>query len=413
MNKLFKLLIIFLIFISEDALAQKSRTELENQRELLEQEINETNQRIKKVQLTQKSITTELTLINKNINDRRKLIESLGKEIQMVDMNLEQTTHEIERYEKMLEDSKKEYERLLLNFQIYTNQPNDLFQFLFASNSFNQAILRLKYYRQYKNFLQERISLIKEIQESLETRRKELSQQKQTKFQLQQLELEQKKNLEATQKRKNSLLKEAKKDEANLKKILAEKKKSAEALNKAIRKLIEEEAKKAAANSKKTGDKEYVSSDGFATFYSAEEIKLSAEFEKNQGKLPWPIERGMISEYFGEHPHPVLKGIKVKSNGLNFICPSDATVYSVAKGIVSKIMEIPGMRNVVIIRHGEFLTVYSNLKNVMVKEGETVAALTKIGIAGEIKNEDNAEMHFELWKGKTPQNPISWLIKKE
>jgi len=92
MNKLFKLLIIFLIFISEDALAQKSRTELENQRELLEQEINETNQRIKKVQLTQKSITTELTLINKNINDRRKLIESLGKEIQMVDMNLEQTT---------------------------------------------------------------------------------------------------------------------------------------------------------------------------------------------------------------------------------------------------------------------------------------------------------------------------------
>ncbi len=163
---------------------------------------------------------------------------------------------------------------------------------------------------------------------------------------------------------------------------------------------------------KKTGDKEYVSSDGFATFYSAEEIKLSAEFEKNQGKLPWPIERGMISEYFGEHPHPVLKGIKVKSNGLNFICPSDATVYSVSKGIVSKIMEIPGMRNVVIIRHGEFLTVYSNLKNVMVKEGETVAALTKIGIAGEIKNEDNAEMHFELWKGKTPQNPISWLIRR-
>ena len=412
MNDLLKLLIIILILVPGKSIAQKSRTDLENQRKLLEQEINETTQKIKKAQTTQKNITTEITLINKNINDRKRLIESLTKEIQIVDLNLEQTTKEIKRYEKMLEANKKEYEKLLLNFQIYTNQPNDLLQFLFASKSFNQALLHLKYYRQYKNFLQERMLMLKEIQTRLEVQQKELSQQKQTKYQLQQLELEQKNNLEVTQKKKNRLLQDAKKDEAKLKSLLAEKKKAAETLNAAIRKLIEEEAKKAAATSNKSGNKEYKSSDGFVTFYSAEDLKLSVEFEKNQGKLPWPIERGLISEYFGEHPHPVLKGIKVKNNGLNFICPPETPVYSIAKGKVSKIMEIPGMRNVVIIRHGEFLTVYSNLKNIMVKEGEMIAAHTKIGTASEIKNEENAELHFELWKGKTPQNPLPWLSSK-
>ena len=174
MNDLLKLLIIILILVPGKSIAQKSRTDLENQRKLLEQEINETTQKIKKAQTTQKNITTEITLINKNINDRKRLIESLTKEIQIVDLNLEQTTKEIKRYEKMLEANKKEYEKLLLNFQIYTNQPNDLLQFLFASKSFNQALLRLKYYRQYKNFLQERMLMLKEIQTRLEVQQKSL-----------------------------------------------------------------------------------------------------------------------------------------------------------------------------------------------------------------------------------------------
>jgi septal ring factor EnvC (AmiA/AmiB activator) len=142
------------------------------------------------------------------------------------------------------------------------------------------------------------------------------------------------------------------------------------------------------------------------------EEQLSSSFAANRGKLPWPCERGFISERFGEHAHPVLKLIKVKNNGVDIMTEQGAQIRSVFGGRVSKVMSFQQLNKVVIIRHGEYLTVYSNLGEVTVREGDEVKAKQVIGKIQSGADDQRPELHFELWKGKTIQNPSLWLANR-
>ena len=139
------------------------------------------------------------------------------------------------------------------------------------------------------------------------------------------------------------------------------------------------------------------------------ELKLSENFENNKGKLPWPSEKGVISGTFGEHPHPVLKKVKINNNGIDILTSEGSNAKAIFDGVVTRIMNVPNYNNVVIIRHGEYLTVYSNLNEVFVKKGEKVKTWQDIGYIFTDKEDSKTELHFEIWKAKTLQNPLHWL----
>ena len=142
-----------------------------------------------------------------------------------------------------------------------------------------------------------------------------------------------------------------------------------------------------------------------------EEKVLSVSFDKNRGKLPWPTKTGFISEQFGEHKHAVLKHVNVRNDGVNITTDAKSECRSIFKGEVTHILSMPGLNNVIIIRHGEFFSVYSNLSSVVVKKGDTVTAKEKIGIVYTDQAQSQTVLKFQLWKGSTKLNPSLWLYR--
>jgi septal ring factor EnvC (AmiA/AmiB activator) len=140
-----------------------------------------------------------------------------------------------------------------------------------------------------------------------------------------------------------------------------------------------------------------------------EEIVLTQTFTASKGKLPWPLENGIISSEFGEHDHPDLKGIKIKNNGINIVTSPGSKARAIFDGVVTRVMKVPSFNNVVIIRHGEYLSVYSNLDQVFVSKESKVKSGQDIGTIFAASEKQKSELHFEIWKGKNHLNPVQWI----
>jgi len=138
-------------------------------------------------------------------------------------------------------------------------------------------------------------------------------------------------------------------------------------------------------------------------------LKLSSDFESNRGKLPWPVENGVISETFGMHSHPTLKGIKTFNNGINISAPKGSVARTIYKGTVKAIFSVPGMERVVLVNHGEYYSVYANLEAINVKTGQEVKTGEILGTLYTNDELDRTEVHLEVFKQKTMQNPALWL----
>jgi murein DD-endopeptidase MepM/ murein hydrolase activator NlpD len=205
---------------------------------------------------------------------------------------------------------------------------------------------------------------------------------------------------------KNKSVQTLSKKEKELQKTLKEKEAAAKKLQQAIESIIAEEIRLANERASKTGGVA-VKSGLFAL--TPEEKIISDNFLSNRGKLPWPLEQAIISSTFGEHPHPVLKNVKTQNNGIDLLTQAGSEARSVFNGVVTRVMNVPNNNNVVIIRHGEFLSVYSNLDQVYVKIGEKVATKQKIGTVFTNKADSKTELHFEMWQSKTLLNPEDWL----
>jgi septal ring factor EnvC (AmiA/AmiB activator) len=211
-------------------------------------------------------------------------------------------------------------------------------------------------------------------------------------------ENEQVSKLEQEQAQKNSVMQSLSGKEKQLKQDLAAKEKESKKLKKKIEDII---ARETAPKETKAGGKAYA--------LTPEEKLISDNFAANKGKLPWPIERGVISETFGVHQHPVLKGVKTKNNGIDIVSAPDAQARCVFDGKVVSITSITTTNIAVIVKHGEYFTVYSNLDNVYVKQGDEVKTKEVIGrVHTSLKG--NTELHFEVWMGKNTQNPAYWII---
>jgi len=297
---------------------------------------------------------------------------------------------------------------------------------IFSSKDFQQAYKRLYYLKSYGVYRRSQAELIKESQVELNTKSTVLKQDLSTKKVLLGNEVVQKIELSKEKVEQEQTLTQLKKKEKNLKKDLEKKVLASKKLDKEIQRIIEREIEKerllALAKTKiekktiiekpiKPGVSEPKPAVVTELKVTPETKLLSGKFESNKGRLPWPVDKGIITESFGMHPHPVLKNITTYNNGINITTSSNATVKSIYDGEVSAVISIPGANMAVIVKHGEYLSVYSNLTTVNVSKGQQVKAGNGLGVAAKDEADGKTEAHLEIWKGRTKLNPSEWIAR--
>lgn len=396
---------------SQGSKTQASKDKLQNTKAQLEEEIRYTSKLLEETHQSKQNSLNKVILLNKQIEKRQSLINAISGEVDQIQSQMEGQRTQISSLSVELQKMKNEYARMIYYAYKNLNAYNRLL-FIFSAEDFNQAYRRLLYYQQYSAYRRTQAELIRDAQMNIDRKQKELEETRKDKLDLARSEESQKGQLTQEMQEKDKSVQELSKKEKELEASLRKKQKAAEDLEQEINKLIATEIRAAADRAKKTGNnnpKTKMKAAATEIMLTNDEQVLSSSFASNKGKLPWPSEHGVITSSFGEHPHPVLKYVKVKNNGIDISTEKGASARTVFNGKVSRVMSFPNLNKVVIIRHGEYLTVYSNLEEVNVKDGQTVTTKQVIGKIHTNPDDSRTDLHFEIWLGKTTQDPQQWL----
>ena len=414
------LLMVFLMVLHATGQAQtaKEREKLLQTKKQLEQEIRTTSALLEKTQKNKQSSLEKLQILAKQIRSRQALINTINLQLNDVQVQIYVENLQIERMTKQLRDLKTEYARMIY-YACRTMNGHNKLMFIFSAKDFNQAYQRLKYYQQYASYRRSQAAKIESTKHAIDNHRRDLEVVKTQKLTLVQSQEVEKQKLDREKTEKDAAVKEFSSKEKQLLATLKKKQLAARQLENEIEKLIAEDIKASEERARKKESKANKPASAAKTAAHANEMEftpvekqLSSSFSANRGRLPWPCDKGYISGSFGEHPHPVLEHVKVKNNGIDIMTEQESAVRAVFDGRVSRVLSFPNLNSVVIIRHGDYLTVYSNLGEVRVREGQEVTAKQNIGKVHANPDEQKSELHFELWRGKVIQNPEEWLAGK-
>lgn len=407
----FILLFILLVYFPFLSYSQESKENLQNTKSKLEEEIRYTTRLLEQTHQTKQNSLNKVILLNKQIEKRQSLINTISGEADQIQVQLDLQHKQISSLSEELKKMKAEYARMIYYAYKNLNAYNRLL-FIFSAEDFNQAYRRLLYYQQYSAYRRTQAELIRDAQMKIDRKQRELEETRQQKLTLARSEEIEKGQLTEEMQEKDKAVQQLSLKEKELEASLREKQKAAEKLEEEINKIIAAEIKAASEKAKRTyikDSKTNMKSVSSEILLTSDEQVLSSSFASNKGKLPWPSEHGVITGTFGEHPHPVLKYVKVKNNGIDISTEKGAAVRAVFNGTVSRVMSFPNLNKVVIIRHGEYLTVYSNLDEVSVKDGQPVTTKQMIGKVHTNPDDSRTDLHFEIWLGKTTQDPQEWL----
>ena len=391
-------LVLFFITTHYPARAQNEKSKLEQEKKSTQKKIAEAQQILKQTSSKKQASIGQLNAINKQIEARTSLINSISAEMTILNQQIGEDSNVISAMEDDLDNLKKEYASMV--FATYkSNQGFNKLTFLFSSESFNQFLMRLKYMQQYAEARQNQVREINAVKLGLEDERAGLETRKGERQKLLNDKMNENKNLVKLQREQDKVLASLKSREKELKSEIAQRKKDVDRLEKMIANLISAEIKKNATVEKTTPQ------------LHIDLSNITASFESNKTKLPWPVASGFITEHFGTHAHPVYKRIKVPSDGINIQTKENEKVSAVFDGKVTKIAVVPGMKYVVIVQHGNYYTVYARLKEVYVKMGQDIKVNSVIGEVN-TDNDGVSEVQFQVWKNTTKLDPENWLAKK-
>ena len=410
----------------------KSKKQLQSEITSLQKEITTANQLLKKTKKDKEMTLNEVNLLDKKIKQREQLIKAYNEQIAVLDEEINTGQSNIKTLNADLGKLRKEYAKML-TFANKNRSHYDKLGFVFASQNFNQAFRRLRYIREFSDARKVKMDQIASTERRISGEVEASQQAREEQAALLKDEKEQQEALKKEKEELNSQVAKLKKKEGNLQQDIKNKQQQTQKLQKAIDDIIaeeirkanaeaerkrKEEAKKKAAANKDKGKTATTSAPatpapskekGMALTPS--EQTLSSNFVNNKGKLPWPVERGVVSSSYGKHASVVSSKVTVTNNGIDIATTEGAKARAVFDGEVASVAKLVGSNTVVIIRHGEYFTVYSNLENVTVKRGDKVKTKQNIGTVHTNKNENKTEIHFELLKEQSRQNPANWLSK--
>jgi septal ring factor EnvC (AmiA/AmiB activator) len=383
-----------------DAHAQTEVSTLNKRKEQNAKDIAYTNTLLSKT-LKNKSVSIgQLNLLNQKIKVRQALLESIESEIVFFGSQIKVIGEDVKALEDEMVVLKKQYARVI-QYAYKQRNSHEKLMFLLSSKDFNQAYKRYKYLQQFSEYSRKQSKLIAANKNALDLKLSDLQKAKSDKLLLLSEKTKESNSLAKEKSQQATLIVNLQKREKQLREDLRKQERYAKKLEKEIQKIIENQAKLATKTSKGTGK----------YGLTPEEKILSDSFDQNKGKLPWPTKTGFISEKFGEHRHAVLKHVNVRNDGINITTDRDAECRSIFNGEVTHILSMPGLNNVIIIRHGEFFSVYSNLASVSVKKGDTVTSKEKIGVVYTDQTQNQTVLKFQLWKGSTKLDPSLWLYQ--
>ncbi|TQD40798.1 murein hydrolase activator EnvC family protein [Haloflavibacter putidus] len=401
----FTVLFLFIIALSgiNSAQAQsKERQELEARRKELRAQISKITTLLSKNKKQRRSVLTEVEDLNKRINATENLIKINNQEANLLTREINTNIKKIDRLREELKKLKEDYAKMIKR-SYRSKSKQSRIMFLFSSESFLQAYKRLQYMKQYTNYRKQQGEEIQKQTQELQQLNKDLVEQKKAKEALLVENRKTREKLRKDKEQQQTLVASIRKKEGEFEQQLNQKQKEVSKIDRQIEKLIKDAI---AAENKKTGS---TSSSKFAL--TPEAKALAADFTSNKGKLPWPVKSGVVSMRYGTHPHPVVKHIKIKSNGVRIETNEKEPVRAVFKGSVFKIQAIKGANKAVIVRHGNFMTVYNNLVNIQVEVGDELSTNQIIGKVGKHISTGRPTLLFLIYKNTQALDPSHWIYK--
>lgn len=387
-----------LLLLKVSALAQPL-SELQQQKENAAREIEITTRLLNQVQQKEKASLNSLQLINNNIKQRNTIISNLNAEIRLYQEFIQNNILAVELLSSDLEKMKTEYAQLIRMAYLRKSAGSPLL-FLLSAEDFNQAYRRLLYMRRYSAFRNNQAVIMKTVQQLLNEKAENLENLKATRQQLLEETRVETRKLAQEKDTQNREIQELKKQQRDLRQKLEQQRRIEQQLEREIQRMIEEEARRNRA----AGEPAYA--------LTPEQKLVGENFEQNKLRLPWPVERGVITERFGIHRHPVLENVQVRNNGINISTEPGSKVRAVFNGEVSRVFGITGGNSAIIIRHGNYLTVYSNLREVTVKKGDKVSVRQSIGtVYTDIDDGNKSILKFQIWRENQKLNPEEWISR--
>jgi septal ring factor EnvC (AmiA/AmiB activator) len=409
---------------------QPSQKDLLNKKNKLNDDIKQLNSQLSQTKASKKSQINTIVVINTKIKVREELISTINNELHSINSRIKKNVIEVNALKSNLEKLKSEYAKMIYFAQRNQDSYTKI-MFLFSSGDFNQAYMRIKYFKQYATFRKKQADEIVATQLVLSQKLKELEGQRHEKNVLLGNEKEEKTQLDGEKQQQEIVLSELQSQEKELKEELEKKKRDAENLQIAIKRLIEAEIKRKLEESEKIAAAKAAKAERLAeknktktktktkTEIKTVEVKatapelteeaeaLGADFSSSRGKLPWPVTKGVICQPYGEYEHPAIKGFMMNNNGVEICANKGSEARAVFEGEVTSIAISPTGGKLVIIRHGEYLSVYSNLDQVSVKQGQKVSIKQSIGTI--IDEDGKTSMNLQIWKGQRTMDPTGWL----
>ena len=371
-------------------------TKEKNRKAQLEKEIKLLDKQIAGINKQSSSATTQLELLRQNISNRKALVSESEKSIKSLNDSIKLKDREIRLLENEVDTLISYYGKLVRSAYKYRD-PHVWYLYVFASESLGQAFRRAGYFRNISAQIRNDAAVIREKQADLQVRKAALDGLKKDAVAEKDAHVKALNSLRADEKQADKLIKQLKKERKSIETQIAAKKKEVTALNREIQKKIEAAQKAKKASGSKQDD--------------SQNVKLSGEFENNKGKLPWPV-NGPVVGSFGRRFHPVHKNLELPANeGIDIAVEQGEQVKCVFEGTVLDVFVMPSYGQCVMVQHGKtYFTFYCRLDKIAVKKGDKVQLGQKLGTVGVING--ISQIHFEIWKDKSPQNPVNWLKKK-
>ena len=358
------------------------------QKEKLEKEIELINRQLSSTDSKSRSALSNYNLLSKKISNRKKLLEASRRKEREIADQIYLKQKEINSLQASCDTLAAHYDRLVLS--AYKNRDSRIwYMYILASDDLSQAYRRYGYFKSLASQIQTQAAIIEEQKAELLRQKAALQEMKTLQKRQSEESGRELGRLTGEQKDASKLVDRLKKEKKRYQKELAAKKKQVEALDREIARIVREAMKKSPSGKTEI------------------DRALATEFSKNKGLLPWPAD-GPVVEPFGERYHQVYKNIKLpKNNGIDIALKSGTPVCSVFDGVVKQVLVMPGYNQCVLVQHGNYFTFYCKLRNVKVKSGQKVTTGQQLGVVDTINKE--TQLHFQVWKDTTPQNPESWL----
>ena len=410
-----------LMLVSFDAFSQSKSAKLKNDKKKIETEIANTQKLLKQTEKNRNASLQQISMLRQQISNREALITTLNTEIFQLEEELAINIKLSQDLSKKLEYMKSDYSRVV--YLAYKNRKLiDKVTFLLSSDNFSQMFRRIKYYSVFANNVKHQVEQIEKTQEDIRIKNEEIVQMKAEKLALLEGKEVEIKRLEIDRTETTKKAQELKQKEKQLANTLQEKQKKRKELDIAIKKAIEAEIvaankKKAEEAAKAKANKNNASTSSSSSAKSAgkneivltpDEQLVSNSFVNNKGKLPWPVAKGAKVGDFGSYPHPDVPSVMIENRGIDILVEPNTSVRAIFQGEVTGILDVMGTK-VLMIRHGEYLSVYQNLASVNVKKGDKVSTKQTVGTVAKSTANNTYELHFEVWKNNTYLNPNQWL----